>query len=182
MEGHFSQAQKEAIKESIDQLEKRCIKQCELMFDEKMKEILERIEAMEDFLEGEEAADPSLTEVIEGSAGEGGELRREKSEVFLPAQSSLADAAANEDCATEEPLIQEFIGTPREKLQWIRDDYTSFEQKMWESYDHWSVMNNNKTVSFNTWMKRKYPEHRSTGYERATEQYERAIRSAQGRK
>lgn len=100
-------------------------------------------------------------------------------EAFLKEATEEEDALQTEDTETHDPAVDYmgkdevhdlrnvFIGTEAEKLQWIRDDYTPFEQNMWEGYDAWSVMTNNTTVSFNEWLKTKFPQHVSPGYTRA---------------
>ena len=91
---------------------------------------------------------------------EPGELKKEPAGVFEDPPIDYTPKGEDEDG---------FIGTPREKLQWVRDDYTPFEQSMWESYDGWCVMHNNHTLSFNKWLKQKCPNHVSPGYIRSCE-------------
>lgn len=132
-----------------------------IQLKKQLEELTDRVTEIEKFLaeatkdmEDEESAEQYAQESTEGT------YARQNSEVdHIPAVDYVGKEASVDEI--------EFVGTPREKLQWVRDDYTPFEQGMWETYDQWSIMTDNKTVSFNQWLKRKFPQHQSPGYMRA---------------
>lgn len=79
-----------------------------------------------------------------------------------------------EDTAPE--FADDFIGTKAERLQWTLDDYDDFEKQLWPSYDEWTVLSGNKTVSFIKWMEKKFPTHgKSAGLKRAEDKLKRAV-------